>query len=270
MNLKKLILNWKIEKNVISELYINDQNIIKPWGFETADSSAFFSLEKDIGWRYKKLSEKYDFNEKYNKAEVLTEMEEGKWHLNIDDQLKNNQIIRHIEATTLEDSYFMDFVMRFRFKKEFIEYAEINDNKYFHKNTNIYYQFPVDKVFLKGKGFDINISIINSIVPDGLEPVMYIRDNRDEWVIHVRMIPKKWNKEVIKICTGWAGTRPLPQKISDFLLKNKWLRKQLWYRGERKPYKCRLFRRFINPCAFGMVKVKKDTKLMWHVLLEVK
>lgn len=263
------MLSWKIDRNVISELNVNSHNIIKPWGFETADSSSFFSLEKDIGWRYEKLSEQYNFDEKHNTAELITKMREGKWKLNIDDKLNNNQIIRYIEAITLEDSYFMDFVMRFRFKKEFIEYAEINNTRYTHKDTNVYYQFSVSKVFLKGKDFNIKLSILDSIVPAQMEPVMYIRDSRDEWVVHVRMIPRKWDKEVIKICTRWAGTRPLPQKLSNLLLKNDWLKKQLWYRGERKPYGCRLFRRFINPCAFGMVKVKKDSKLVWKVKLEV-
>ena len=263
------MINWKIKHNVISELNFKNQNIINPWGFETADSSAFFSLENNIGWRYKKVLEEYQFDETINKAHIITQMQEGKWELFVNDEIKDNVLIRNVEATTLEDSYFMDFVLRYRFKKEFIEYAKINDTKYYHKDTNVYYQFPVKEVFLQGKGFDINLSIIDSIVPDGMEPMMYVRDNRDEWVVHVRMVPKKWDKEVIKICTGWAGTRPLPQKLATFLLKWKWLREQLWYRGERKPYRCKLFRKFINPCAFGMVKIVKDSKLMWKTKLEI-
>ena len=263
------MLKWKIENNVISKLYYNNQNIINPWGFETADSSAFFSLEKDIGWRYTKEIEEYNIQEKSNTAYLITKMKEGKWELNVNDTINDNKLIRKVEANTLEDGYFMDFVLRYRFKKEFIEYAQINDTKYYHNNTNIYYQFPVDKVFLQGKSFDIKLSIIDSIVPENMEPVMYVRDNRDEWVVHVRMVPKRWDKEVIKICTGWAGTRPLPQKLATSLLKWKWLKEQLWYRGERKPYECRLFRRFINPCAFGMVKVNKGSKLMWKAQLEI-
>jgi hypothetical protein len=264
------MIKWKIKNNVIYELYFQNNNIIKPWGFETADSSAFFSLEKDVGWRYKKLLEEYKYGEIDNKAHIITQMKEGKWELFVNDKIINeNTVIRKVEAITLEDSYFMDFVLRYRFKKEFIEYAKIADKIYYHNNTNIYYQYPVDRVFLKGKSFDINISIEDSIVPDKMQPVMYVRDNKDEWVVHIRMIPKKWDKEVIKICTRWAGTRPLPQKLSNVLLKWKWLRKQLWYRGERQPYKCRLFRKFINPCAFGMVKIKKGSKLMWKAKLEI-
>lgn len=263
------MIKWKIDKNVISELDYKGQNIIKPWGFETADSSAFFSLEKGVGWRYEKLEETYDFDNFNFKANLITQMQEGKWKLKIDDNIKENTISRKVEAITLEECFFMDFVMRFRFKKEFIEYAEISDEKYFHNNTNVYYQYPVDKVFLKGKGFDVNISIIDKIVPEKMEPVMYVRDNKDEWVVHVRMVPKSWDKEVIKICTAWAGTRSLPQFISKPLLSIKAIKNALWYRGERSPYKCRIFRRFINPCAFGMVKVKENSKLMWQVKMEI-
>lgn len=263
------MLKWNIDKNVISALYYKGTNIINPWGFETADSSAFFSLEKGVGWRYKKLEETYDFDDLNFKANLTTQMQEGKWKLSIDDKIEENTILRKVEATTLEECFFMDFVMRFRFKKEFIEYAQISDTTYYHNDTNIYYQYPVDKVFLKGKGFDINISIIDKIVPEKMEPVMYVRDNKDEWVVHVRMVPKKWDKEVIKICTAWAGTRSLSQFISKPLLSIKAIREALWYRGERSPYKCRIFRRFINPCAFGMVKVKESSKLMWHVKMEI-
>jgi hypothetical protein len=264
------MLKWEIEKNVISKLYVNNKNIIYPWGFETADSSAFYSLEDGFGYRYKTLKQNIKFNDKQYKAEIITNMKEGKWKLNIDDKIIDDKIIeRRVEAITLENSFFMDFVMRFRFKKEFIEYAKIDNKIIYHKNTNIYYQYSVEEVFLKGKEFDIKIGIIDKIVPEKMQPVMYVRDNNDEWVVHVRMIPKKCDKEVIKICTRWAGTRPLPQKLSNVLLKWKWLRKQLWYRGEKQPYKCRLFRKFINPCAFGMVKIKKGSKLMWKVKLEI-
>ncbi len=263
------MLKWKIDKNVIAEIYYQGKNIINPWGFETADSSAFFSLEKGVGWRYEKLEEEYIYDELSYKAHVLTKMLEGEWKLNIDDSIEQNCIIRRAEAITLKNSFFMDFVLRYRFKKEFIEYAEINNIKFYHENTNVYYQFPVDNVFLKGKGFDINLSIIDSIVPDKMNPVMYIRDSKDEWVVHVRMIPKKWDKEVIKICTRWAGTRPLPQRIATTLLKWNWLKKQLWYRGEREPYRCKLFRRFINPSAFGMVNIPKGKHLMWKVKMEI-
>ena len=83
------------------------------------------------------------------------------------------------------------------------------------------------------------------------------------------MIPKAWDKEVIKICTAWAGTRPLPQVVSNALLKIDSIRDAIWYRGERRPYQNRVFRRLINPSAFGMVLVPKNSRIMWNVMLEV-
>lgn len=263
------MLSWTIDKNVIAELNYDGNNIINPWGFETADSSAFFSLEKGVGWRAKKLIEEYNCDDKTYQANVITQMEEGKWALNIDDRIYDNIIIRKVEAITLKDSIFMDFVMRFRFKKEFVEYVDIADKRYYHHDTNVYYQYPVNKVFLKGKGFGIEISILDKIVPAKMEPVIYVRDNRDEWVVHVRMIPREWDKEVIKICTAWAGTRPLPQFISRPLLSINSIKDALWYRGERNPFKSRIVRKLLNPAAFGMVSVPKDSKLMWHVKMEL-
>ena len=264
------MLSWQIEKNVISKLFYNGENIIKPWGFETADSSAFFSLEDGVGYRYNIINEYYSFDDKNYQANIDCQMKEGHWIVNIKDSIINEQCIeRLVEAQTLEDSVFMDFVMRFRFKKNDIEYAEINKKKIYHNNTNVYYQFPVNNVFLKGYTFSINISILDCSVPDKMEPVMYVRDHGDEWVVHVRMIPKQWDKEVIKICTSWAGTRPLPQILTRILLKSDTLRNSMWYRGERAPYKNRLFRRLINPMAFGMVNVPKNKKLMWKVKLEI-
>ena len=263
------MIKWKIDRNVICGLYYKGQNIINPWGFETADSSSFFSLEENCGWRYKKLEENYCFDGTVFKARLITQMRQGKWNLSIHENIRENAIIRKVEANTLEDSLFMDFVMRFRFKKKFIAFARILDNKIYHNNTNIYYQYAADKVFLKGKGFDIWISIIDKIVPKKMEPVVYVRDHKDEWIVHIRMVPKEWDMEVVKICTSWAGTRPIPQIISKPLLSIKAIKDSLWYRGERNPYKSWIYRRFINPCAFGMVKVGKSSKLMWHVKLEI-
>lgn len=263
------MLKWKIDKNVIAELYYNGQNIIKPWGFETADSSAFFSLEDGFGYRYKVLEELYEHNDNGFKANLVTQMKEGKWKLNIDDKIEENTIIRKVEAVTLEDTIFMDFVMRFRFKKEFIEYVQIADKTYYHNDTNLYYQYPVDKVFLKGKGFDIKISVVDKIVPTKMEPVMYVRDNKDEWVVHIRMFPKEWDKEVIKICKNWAKTRPLPQFLSQGILKNKKIKNMLWYSGENNPIKNRVLRKLFNPAAFAMVQVPKGNKLMWNVKMEI-
>lgn len=259
------MLEWEIEKNVISKLYYKGENLINPWGVETADSSSFFSLEEGIGWRYEVVNEHHDVTERVNYSGMNILMSEGGWKLEVNDHLDDMKIQRKVELETYRESYFMDFVLRYRFKKEAIEFVEIAGNKYTHRDTNVYYQFKTDSVNLFTKRSKIEIKVKDSQVPSGMEPVLYVRDHKGEWVVHVRMIPVKWDKEVIKLCTSIFSTRPIPTFLSNLLLKSDWIRESLWYRGERKPFKSRLFRKLLNPAAFGMVKVESGEKLAWNV-----
>lgn len=263
-------MNWRVSNNVISELNVNGDNIIKPWGFECADSSSFFSLEDGNGLRYNLLSKDNNFTDKFYSENLVVEMKEGKWKLDISDSIDSNKkIIRYVNAECLEDTIFMDFVMRFRFKKNIIQQAIIFDKEISHNNTNIYYQYPVNKVLLKGKRYEINIKVIDSLVPKNMNPYIYVRDNKDEWVVHIRMLPNEYYKNVIKICTGWAKTRPLPQFISNLLLKYDRLKDFLWYRGENKPQNTNIFLKLFNPSAFPMAKVDRGTRLMWKVRMNI-
>jgi len=264
-------MKWKIKKNVIAKLFHKNINIIEPWGFETADSSAFFSLEEGIGYRYDVIdSQSSGCQNKFSGSQTV-KMQEGKWKLNFNDEIiDQSNINRTVKIECLEDSYFMDFVMRFRIKKEFVKYAVINDKKIFHKNSNIYHQYPVDHLYLKGIDgiFNIIIKIKDSIIPDGLSPFMYVRDRGNEWIIHARMLPQVHDKTVIKLCNNWYKTKPIPQFLSKFLLLNSKIKNNLWYRGEFSPFKSKILR-FINPAAFPMVKLKKGTKLMWDIDFQI-
>ena len=39
---------FEVKENTIAKLFCDEENIILPWGVETADDSSFFSLEKGI------------------------------------------------------------------------------------------------------------------------------------------------------------------------------------------------------------------------------
>lgn len=261
-------MKWKVRNNVVSELFVDDENIILPWGVETADSSAFFSLEDGFGYRYKVLEETKEITERSYYAKMKVKMKEGAWNLLVKEEMDSNVIRRRIEALTIEDSVFMDFVMRFRFKEDVFNSACIAGRIITHNNSNIYHQYPVSEVRLNGNKYSVIIKVEDSIVPDGFSPVMYVRDSKGEWVVHVRMFPKTWDTEVIKLCSGFMGTQPLPNWIAKMLLKIPYVRESLWYRGERAPYKNRLYRKLLNPSAFAMVDVKKGERLMWAVTME--
>ena len=57
---------------------------------------------------------------------------------------------------------------------------------------------------------------------------------KNEWIIHIRILPKKFDKFVIKICNKWFNTQPIPQFITNFLIKYKFIRQYLLYKPEKK------------------------------------
>ena len=250
-NMRKSI-DIEFEKSCVTKLFVEGQNIIKPWGFETADSTAFFSLS-DGGYGHRILERKSNITNSTNKTELTVQMHDGKWNLKINEELTGNKILRQHTLTTLEDSWFMDFVSRFQFKKEFFEKVIINDMELIHRNTNIYHQYPVNQVKLIGKDFDVIVTVREAVTTEKFKLYMYARDSGDVWVIHARLFPYKWDKEIIKICRSWYN-KAIPQKIANGLLKVDMIREFLWYRGERKQANFPLN-------AYGLIRLEKGCKL---------
>lgn len=263
-------MKWQVDNGVVSKLYVDGENLINPWGIETADSWSFFSMEKGIGYRHQRMNERIDFNEKQYAASLESKMREGRWKLELNDQIVNSsKLVRKAELTTVEDSVLMDFVMRFRFLKSKFDSATIDGRTFTHRNTNIYNQYKCNKVTLIGKNNTIEINIKSSHTDGGLIPHMYVRDRGDEWIVHCRMLPSTSHKDVIKLCNKWCRTSPIPQALTDLLLKIKKIRAGLWYRGERSPFTSRIMR-VLNPNAFPMALVKEGSRIAWEVELSLK
>ena len=53
------MLSWTVNDGVIKELRKGGENIIFPWGIETADTLGFFSLEKNVGYRHTREEEEF-------------------------------------------------------------------------------------------------------------------------------------------------------------------------------------------------------------------
>lgn len=253
-------MEWSIQNKVISEINYKGKNIINPWGIETADSSAFFSLEDGYGYLYNIISEEYEIDSNTYRYLINNKMVEGQWEIEGEDSLSSNTIQRKISLKCKEDSFFMDFVMRFRIKKEFAYAAIINEKILLHNASNTYYQYDVDTVTLLGEEFNIVITAEKFLNNKFMKNVMYVRDAKDEWVVHIRYLPKVWNKEVIKLCNSWYNTQAIPVSLSNRILSNKRIREYLWYHNERKPYKS-IVMKLINPNAIPMTKLQKGTKL---------
>ena len=262
------MLRWNIKNKVIDEIFLNEKNLINPWGIETADSFAFFSLEDGIGYRYQVIEENFNVTQQCYTSFSHIKMREGEWKLSTKDELVGNKIIRTAELLCVEDSIFMDFVVRFRFKKEYFNEAHINGKKITHTKSNVYHQFEVNKAQLKGPDYQVNVATTYWDCANEFIPHLYVRDHQDEWVIHARMIPKNAYKNVIKLCSRYFKTLPIPQFMTNLLLLSSTIKKYLWYRSERIPYKNRIMK-FFSPNAFPMIKLKKGQSLKWRVEVEI-
>lgn len=264
------MISWNISNNVIDSINFRGANLINPWGFETADSLAFFSLETGYGYRYKLLKEKNYIDHGIFRGYREVQMPEGKWELNFCDKIIGaRKVERIVELNCLSDSILMDFVLRYRVKKEFVDHALINGIKILHTNSNIYHQYAVNEVTLVGlDDLNYHFKIDEMKLAGGMTANMYVRDRGDEWIVHVRMMPTLYEKKVIKLCNSWAQTRPIPDWMTQILLKNNKIQNALWYRGESKPYTNRIMR-IINPVAFGMAKLREGEMLKWKVIFEI-
>ena len=245
----------------------NGENIIFPWGVETADSDGFFSLDRTAGYRYQCVHEHIQHQDRrlFTEQEVI--MRDGHWVLKTADLVNGGSVIRHISLSAMEDSWQMDFVMRFRFKKEFFSHAEIAGKRIDHLNSNIYHQYPVSAAKLVHELGELSISILEVDGGSSFEPEMYVRDRGDEWIIHVRLMPKRNTRQIIKMCNRYMKTKSLPNWFSNIVLLIAPLKKALWYRGEQRPYSLKLLR-ILNPNAFALGQVKKGETLSLKVVCQ--
>ena len=136
-------MKTKFSKNgFVEELTLKDINIISPWGIETSDSAGFFSLNEK-GCRQEIINKQFILSKNSLLGEIEVKLPKSHWKLEINESYTKTTISRSNKLVCLEDSEFNDFVSRFRFKKEFIDYVEINGERLIHKNSNLYYQYPV-------------------------------------------------------------------------------------------------------------------------------
>lgn len=265
-------MKWEIKNKVISSLKVNGfGNIILPWGIETSDYSSFFSLEEKAGYRYDILFDNLYHDDSIYSREIIIKFRSGKFKINIvDELLEGKSISRKVNVEFLEDTYLMDFVIRYRFKSNFVESVRIHNEILFHKNTNVNHQFPVKEVRVNlVNGGKILLDMPNYSINDKFTLNSYVRDFGKEWVIHQRLLPNTSDKNVVKLCSKYFKTLPLPFFLSDILLRNKYFMKQTFYRGERKRFASKFVRVF-NPNTFPMVLNKKgesfnmESKLIYY------
>lgn len=262
-------MRWKIDHHTISQLDVAGENLILPWGIETADSSAFYSLDPAVGYRYQIEQESYLHDQQHNSAEVRVKMKDGRFSLKTNDQLMDQRTVRRTaKLTAIDPTLLMDFVVRYRFQKKHFSVAEINGQRFSHTRSNIYHQFQTHHVTLHGPQHTAVITLHDARTPASFSPVMYVRDATNEWVVHVRLLPAQWDTEVIKLCNFWYRTRSVPQFVSRPILRSTLAKRALWYRGERAPYRNKLVK-LINPIAYPLGRLESGESLFLDTGCEI-
>ncbi len=254
---------------VLRQLTLGGRNIIRPWGVEFADSSAFYSLEDGYGYRYELLEQGELSEGSRHEVVQVIRMREGLVRLELKEWLEGPRDFRRsCRVTCLEATVLMDFVLRFRFDASGFPLGLIADRILPYAGSGIHHQYPVDSAAVGNDRFSIRIAVVDKAVPSPMRAYVYLRDGEGAWVLHLRMLPVHWDKEVVKLCSKWFGTRPLPQCVSRPLLKVPGVRESLWYRGERRPYRNRIACVF-SPNAYPMARMAKGDILRWDASCRV-
>ena len=199
----------------ISNLIFNGKDIIKPWGIEFGDTGGYFSLNEKA-WGSTIVSKNTLLGSKKFTSNYRVKMSDGEFDLKIDEKVKSpGEISRRAKLAALEDSLLMDFVIRYVFKMKDIRFIKINGDVLVHRNKNVYHQYKSNlvEVFLKtGQILTINANFVDE--SGNFDQYVYARDFKDAWIVHVRLLPVKFDREIIKLNVSWYN-KAVPQKIAS-------------------------------------------------------
>ncbi len=253
----------------LRELSVDGQNAILPWGVEFADSSAFYSLEDGVGYRYELLEEQATTRGDGRDLLQIVRLREGMVRLELAERLEGPRAFRRTcTLTCLEDTTLMDFVLRYRFLASWFPRGYIAGRALPYAESRVHYQYPVEEASVGNDRFSVRVVAVGATVPARMRAHVYLRDGDGAWTLHLRMLPGSWDREVIKLCSRWFGTRSLPRIVSAPLLAVPLFREALWYRGERRPWRGRLARVF-SPSAYPMARLGKGETLRWDAVCRI-
>jgi hypothetical protein len=140
---------------------------------------------------------------------------------------------RVLKVEAMENSRLMDAVVRFVLDKDQVKSAFIGAQEIIHQRKNRYHQYPLDLVTLHLKnGLVMSFQPIPSVLPPGFKHVVYLRDEPDKWILHIRALALNPSHYVLKGCTRWYN-RPFPLIVQRIVLSSTWLRSRLLYVRER-------------------------------------
>jgi hypothetical protein len=221
------------ENGSLQKLNWGGQQCIHPWGLEMADAHSFFSLETG-GWDNDAAVLSQKNNRTHTENQLKLDMREGHWQLDWGTTVTETAVQRAASFTALANGWAMDFVMRFVFQRTAVTHAAIANQTIVWDGANYYHQYPAQSVTLfHGQG-QIKIGVDAAEFPSDWQQVMYVRcsPQEDAWIVHLRLLPRQWSREIIKLRLIGARHAVLPSAFGRLL--NLWprLEAHLRYAGE--------------------------------------
>ncbi len=221
----------------LQRLSWNGQQWIQPWGLEMADAHSFFSLETG-GWETDPVIISQETGSRHTANQLQLDLREGQWQIDWGDTVQETAVQRAVSFTAMANGWAMDFVMRFAFKRENITHAQIGNDTILWDGANYYHQYPAQTVSLFHGDGQIKIEVDTAEFPTAWQQVMYVRcsPKEDAWIVHLRLLPEQWQREIIKLRLIGSRHTVLPSAFGRLL--NMWprLAAHLRYAGEYKRF----------------------------------
>ncbi len=258
---------YPISLTATGDIYLPKENLtLSEWGLEFSDSVAFFSL-KGKGQYYKESQYTKSINAHTVSTGRDVQLHDGIGTLSTSLKIDGKEVKRKDTFTATKPTELLDFVMRFVFPKSLFTQAHINNTDIQHKNENIYHQSPVsskhNSVTLAGKTLQVKIQTGDLQVPEGFAPHLYVRDEPESWIVHLRLLPVEADKTITKLNYSFYN-KALPPVIQKMLSALQ-LQNRLQYRGEKKqhwsPIRTLIYR-LLPLSSYPLGKLETGTKII--------
>lgn len=224
------VMSHRFDRGLLAGLTVGEIDVVdSPWGFETSDAYQFYSLESRQNRRVEEssamrtsASDEIHLTEGRAALELITQLTEGSVEATVR---------QSIMFCCITDFWAVDVVNRCRFPEQVFEFGEVAGTQVFKDHSYYYHQQPVTEARLSGRKVLAEIKVVELQAPPSLSLFTYIKSTETEWIVHARLLPRRFKREVLK----WNG-RPLFERITDPLLRGTPLGKLTRYAGEFNRY----------------------------------
>jgi hypothetical protein len=200
------------ERDGLRMLCIDDtsRGLSMSLGIEIGTLESFFSFEKQALGRARQTNALASADNASWAFDADLGFEAAHVHVSERGGVDGNEGHRTLCVRAQERSHLMDSVLRFIIPKVLVKQARIGSRGIAHERRNRYHQFPADIVELHlVSGAILRFYPEKMDLPTGFAPLVYLRDEPDDWILHFRVLALAPDALMLKGCSRWYN-RPFP------------------------------------------------------------